>query len=157
MGNVGGFQEFMAKRQIRVFLEKEDIQTLQDAANKNLKSLSETCRNIIREKIISGAVDELSTRLMIEKRIEFMISNFEERLKEISRNYIKVPAQIPTDLLIKTTLYGRASWEVLKKGLTQEEKETIYRRSLASVKEAERTELETEKKFKPKIELGRKT
>ncbi|MCG2718044.1 MAG: hypothetical protein L6408_04320 [Nanoarchaeota archaeon] len=147
----------MAKRQIRVFLEKEDIQTLQDAANKNLKSLSETCRNIIREKIISGAVDELSTRLMIEKRIEFMISNFEERLKEISRNYIKVPAQIPTDLLIKTTLYGRASWEVLKKGLTQEEKETIYRRSLASVKEAERTELETEKKFKPKIELGRKT
>lgn len=147
----------MVKQQVRVFLEEEDIAILLAAAKKDKKSLSEVCRDIIREKIISGAVDELSTRLLIEKRVESMIQTFEERLKEISRNYINVPAKIPTDLLVKSTLYSRAAWEILKKPLNEQERENIYRKSLASVKEAERTELETEKKIiKPKIELGRK-
>lgn len=144
----------MVKRQIRVFLEEEDIKTLQVAASKNKKSLSETCRDIIREKIIGGAVDELSTKLLIEKRVESMIQTFEQRLKEISKNYITVPAKIPTDMLVKSTLYSRAAWEILKKQLTESERENIYRKSLASVKEAEKEEI---KKLKPKIELGRKT
>ncbi|MEW6069017.1 MAG: hypothetical protein AB1485_00200 [Candidatus Thermoplasmatota archaeon] len=144
----------MAKKQIRVFLEEEDIDALKAAADKANKSLSEMCRDIIREKIISGAVDELATKTLIEKRVEFIIQNFEQRLKEIAANYIKVPAQIPTDLLVKSTLYSRATWEVLKRNLTDTEKETIYHRALASVKEAEG--IAAVEKEKPKIELGRK-
>jgi len=150
MGNMG-------KKQIRVFLEEEDIAVLQATASKDNMSLSEICRNIIREKIIAGAVDELTSKMMVEKRVEYLINNFEQRLKEIASNYIKVPAKIPTDLLVKSVIYGRANWEILKKQLTDNEKESIYNRALASVKEVSPAAGAEDIMRKPKIIFGRKT
>ena len=119
----------------------------------DLKSVSA----IIREKIIAGAVDELTSKMMVEKRVEYLINNFEQRLKEIASNYIKVPAKIPTDLLVKSVIYGRANWEILKKQLTDNEKESIYNRALASVKEVSPAAGVEDIMRKPKIIFGRKT